>query len=292
MPFHFKKSESPAKAVRRVTRERISVARERLRNGDHPAAIHEVRREIKKLRAIFRLARGGVGPGRHRKSMKALRTAAGYLAAPRDARVMLKAFENLVGNDAQRFAAVEGLLRKHCRRETRRFQKTDFIAVADRILGKVERRVGGLKFKSSGWAAIEPGLKESYQRGRKAFTLVRRKPLPENLHDWRKHVKNLWYYFQLLRPAWPADMRAMTDDLEWLAGRLGEDHDLFLLDQFVKQKSGVLAARGAVLERLIQSRQKELRAAALTLGSRLYAETPETICRQLEKNWTDWRGGN
>ena len=57
MPFHFKKSESPAKGVRRVCRERIGAARERLREGGRSAAIHDVRREIKKLRAMFRLVR-------------------------------------------------------------------------------------------------------------------------------------------------------------------------------------------------------------------------------------------
>ena len=100
MPFRFKKSESPAKSVRRVCRERIGAARERLREGGRSAAIHDVRREIKKLRAIFRLARDGAGYGNYRKGVKALREAAGYLAAPRDARVMLKAFEKLTGRRA------------------------------------------------------------------------------------------------------------------------------------------------------------------------------------------------
>ncbi len=290
MPFRFKKSESPARAVRRVSRERIGVARERLREGGHSAAIHDVRREIKKLRAIFRLARGEAGRGKYRKSVRSLRAAAGYLAATRDARVRLKAFENLAGDEARRFPESAKRLRAHCRRETRRFQRNDFIATADRILRKIDRRVRGLKFEASGWAAIEPGLKESYVRGRDACALVRRKPVPENFHDWRKHVKDLWYYFQLLRPAWPAEMRARTDDLELLGKQLGEDHDLFLLEQFVKRHCGGLAGEVAALAQLIQSRQKPLRAAALELGSQLYAEPPMPLCRRLENYWNAWHG--
>ena len=229
MPFRFNKSESPAKGLRRVCRERVGAARERLHDGGRSAAIHDVRREIKKLRSIFRLARDGGGHGSWHKSAKALREVAGYLAAPRDARVMLKAFEKLTGSDTQRFSEIERALHKHSRRATRRFQKKDFIAVAGRILRKINRRVGSLKIEASGWKAIEPGLRESYMRGRKACELVHAKPLPENFHDWRKHVKNLWYYSQLLHPARPAAMRAMTDDLELLGAQLGEDHDLFLL---------------------------------------------------------------
>ena len=290
MPFRFKKSESPAKAVRRVSRERISVARERLRDGSHSAVIHDVRREIKKLRAIFRLARGESERGKYRKNVKALREAACYLAAPRDARVRLKAFEKLNGSDAQRFAEIEKMLRKHCRRETRRFRKNDFIAAADRILRKIERRLGGLKIKASGWAAIEPGLKESYTRGWKAFALVRRKPLLENFHEWRKHVKNLWFYFQLLRPAWPAELRAMTDELELLGRYLGDEHDLVLLQQFAARHCAKQINEAAALDSLIQSRQMELRAAALKLGSRLYAETPASLCGKLRSCWNLWRG--
>jgi CHAD domain-containing protein len=290
MPFRFKKSESPAKAVRRVSRERISVARERLREGGHPAAIHDVRREIKKLRAIFRLARDGARHGKYRKSVKSLRAAAGYLAAPRDARVRLKAFEKLAGDEARRFPEIEKKLRAHCRRETRRFRRNDIIAAADRILRQIDRRVGGLKMKTSGWPAIEPGLKESYVHGQDACALTRRKPLPENFHDWRKHVKNLWYYSQLLRPAWPAEMRARTDDLELLAGQLGEDHDLFLLEQFVTRHCGGLVGEATRLNRQIQSRQEALRAAALELGARLYFEAPMPLCRRLENYWNAWHG--
>jgi hypothetical protein len=40
---------------------------------------------------------------------------------------------------------------------------------------------------------------------------------------------------------------------------------------------------------ILPSRERQLRAAALKLGSRLYAETPAAICRRLEKCWTTWR---
>ena len=148
MPFHFKKSESPAKAVRRVCRERIGAALDGLRKPRHPAAVHGVRKEIKKLRALFRLVRGEIGRGAYRKGAKALREAAGSLTAPRDARVMLKAFEKLAGRNARRFAAIEKALQKNCRRETRRFRKKDAAAAAGRILRKTGRRVGELKIKA------------------------------------------------------------------------------------------------------------------------------------------------
>ena len=276
--------------MRRVCRERIGAALGGLRKSRHPAAVHGVRKEIKKLRALFRLVRGEIGRGAYRKGAKALREAAGSLTAPRDARVMLKAFEKLAGRNARRFAGIEKALRKNCRREARRFRKKDAAAAAGRILRKTGRRVGELKIKAGGWAAIEPGLKQSYRRGREVYRLARKKPSPENFHDWRKHVKDLWHYFCLLYPAWPAETRAHTDELELLGAHLGEDHDLFLLQQFAVEHCAGRAGEVEALDRLIESRQRQLRAAALKLGSLLYAETPAVICQRLEKHWNDWRG--
>jgi len=289
MPFRFKKSESPAKAVRRVCRERIGAALGGLRKGGRPAVVHGVRKEIKKLRALFRLVRGEIGHGVYRKGAKALREAAGSLTAPRDARVMLKAFAKLVGGGTRRFAGIERALRKNARREAERFRKDDSLKRAERLLRKTDRRVDDLKIKAGGWAAIEPGLKESYRRGREACGLVRQQPSPENFHDWRKHVKDLWHYFCLLYPAWPAEGRAYTDELESLGGHLGEDHDLFLLQQFASAHCVGKANEVTALNQLIASRQKVLRAAALKLGSRLYAEPPADICRRLGNDWSLWR---
>jgi CHAD domain-containing protein len=249
-----------------------------------------VRKEIKKLRALFRLVRGKIGRGAYRKGAKALREAADSLTAPRDARVMLKAFGKLVGRSARQFAGIEKALHKNCRRETRRFRKKNSTAMADRILRKTDRRVGDLKIKAAGWAAIEPGLKQSYGRGREFYRLVRAKPSPENFHEWRKHVKDLWFYFCLLYPAWLAATRAVTDELELLGEQLGDDHDLVLLQQFVAEHCAGQAGEVEALNPLMGSRQKQLRAAALKLGARLYAETPDAICRRLGNYWKSWRG--
>src|SRR5580698_4069593 len=136
MPFRFKKSESPAKALRRVCRERVGVALDCLRKPGHPAAVHGARKEIKKLRALFRLVRGEISVGTYRKGVKALRAAADSLAAARDARVMLKAFEKLTGRTAARYAGIAKALNKHAHKEARRFRKDDSVALAEKMLRK------------------------------------------------------------------------------------------------------------------------------------------------------------
>ncbi len=291
MPFHLKKTEPLDKGVRRVCREHLGEALKRLRKSRHPAAIHGVRKEIKKLRALLRLVRGGTGRGDHRKTEDALRRAADRLAASRDARVMLQAFGQLAGGKAaRRFPKIWRALQKNRHREARRFRNNKSIAAARKNLQKTDRRWAGLKIKLSGWAAIEPGLRESYGRGRQTSELARRQPSLEHFHEWRKQVKNFWHQLRLLCPAWPAAARALVDRLELLGELLGKEHDLSLLKQFIAARCTDQAVEAAALNRLIEASQKKLRAAALKLGARLYAETPAAVCRRLGNDWNGWRG--
>ncbi len=147
------------------------------------------------------------------------------------------------------------------------------------------KRAGALtnfKIKLAGWTGDHAWLKTScYQRGWKSCQIVRKQPAPEHFHEWRRHVKDLWYYICLLHPVCPAATRTLADDLELLGEQLGEDHDLFLLQEFVAQHCPAQVSEAKKLNRLIGARQKKLRAAALKLGSRLYAETPAAFCRRL-----------
>ena len=289
MPFQFKKSETPEKAVRRVCREHLGRARARLRHPDHPAAIHGVRKEIKKLRSVLRLIREEIGRTIYCKSIKSLRQAASQFAASRDARVMCQAFRELSAGRAGQFPRIGAALANHARREARHFRRGNSAMLAKRLLLKTDRRVEDLKIKAVGWAAIESGLRESYRRGRAVQERVQRQPLPEYFHRWRKHVKDLWYYFRLLKPAWPAEVRSLMDELDRLGEHLGDDHDLTLLQEFIAAHLSASDGESEELNRLILARQKELRSAALALGDRVYAESPTALCRRLKTHWKHWR---
>src|SRR6185436_16307976 len=117
------------------------------------------------------------------------------------------------------------------REELRQFKKPRSTRAVERILTKQPGKIDALTIKNKGWAAIGPGVKRSYAAGRKARSLVKATPTPENLHEWRKRVKDLWYHTHLLRPIWPEQMCAVADELEALSEQLGDDHDLVMLKE-------------------------------------------------------------
>jgi len=295
MAFHFKKKESPTKAVRRLSRERMGKALEHLRKCDRLEAVHSVRKEIKKVRATLGLVHGKMGENDYRKRVKTLREAGRRLRDPRDARVRPQALERLIVHfksrlPTQPFAGIKKVLRQNCCEEAREFIKGKSVAAVGRMLRKIDRRAGDLKVKASGWRAIQSGLQESYRRGQKACDLALKKTSPENLHQWRKHVQDLWHQLRLLGPIRPVRLRAAAGEMKVLSQCLGDDHDLVMLRQFVVRRCARQhAGEVKMLNGLIDLRQKELRSAAFALGSRLYAEKPSLFCRRLENYWRAWR---
>jgi len=255
-----------------------------------------LRKNIKKVRAILRLVRAEMGKKSYREYTDLLREAADYLAAARDAHVRLQALAALILHfDRQLaprpFVHLKKALRKNCDAVSHELSKGKSLLVVSRILKQLSKRFIRLSLKRSGWAAVAPGIKCSYRSGRKTLAKIRRDPADENFHEWRKRVKDLCYQVLVLHPIWPEEMRALAEELKSLSDRLGDDHDLVMLSQAAEEVCLPEAARQEVstLKGLIGRRQRELRSAAMRLGSRLYVEKPAVFCKKLGCWWDIWR---
>jgi CHAD domain len=173
----------------------------------------------------------------------------------------------------------------------KRFVKEKGAKSVERLLRSVAKEFEYLGISGKGWKAIGPGVRSAYSEGRRAYQTVLKDPSPENFHEWRKRAKDLWYQVSLLRPVWPEQMDATARELETLGEYLGDDHDLFILQQSVQERC---AGDGdqrelEILHGLIEERQRELRAAAVALGARFYAEKSATFCERLDGYWNTWR---
>ncbi len=295
MAFCFKRKESLPKAIRRLGRKRIEDALECLKDCRHGEAIHCARKDIKKVRAVLRLVRTEIERKEFRLLAKLLRQAAKLLAAPRDAHVKMKTLTNLMRHFKGQLAT--GALR-HIRAELRnaydeemtRFAKEKTTKAVQQLLRRVAKELPLLEVKGKGWKALGPGVKAAYADGISAYQIACKDSSPENFHQWRKRAKELWYQVILLRRVWPEQMDAMAEELEMLGERLGEDHDLVMLRETVQEMSAAqhhLRELEALIG-LIEERQRELRAAALAVGARFYAEKPSVFSKRLAGYWKIW----
>jgi CHAD domain-containing protein len=296
MAFCLKKRESVSKAVRRLARARIEDVLKCLGKCDRIEAIHCARKEIKKLRAVLGLVRAEIPKRTCCRITHLLREAADYLAAPRDAYVKARTLRNLtryfkgqLTPGALRHVRTE--LRNACDEEMKRFAKKKIVRSVERTMRRIAKELDHLKVSGKGWKALHPGVKATYSKGQRAYETVLKDSSAEGFHEWRKRAKELWYQVTLLRRLWPEQMDAMAHGLETLSEHLGDDHDLTMLRQMIEEKC---ASNGRpreleILEALILERQRDLRAAALALGSRFYAEKPSAFCARLAEYWQIWR---
>ena len=95
----------------------------------------------------------------------------------------------------------------------------------------------------------------------------------EDLHEWRKRVKDHWYHVRLLGAGTAYEKR-----LKQLEDSLGEFLNLGMLREHAIGAPPELVAA-------INEEEDEMRKRALELGGKLYRQKPGAAVRMLRKGW-------
>jgi CHAD domain-containing protein len=283
--YKLRAGEAVPRGIARIARGRIDHALDELqgRTDSSPEeAVHEARKDMKKLRAVVRLVRADIGDHVYRRENECFRDAGQELSGVRDADVMLSTLAKL---DQEIPEAAVGDLRQALEAHKIRTAggtRQQASAQVVEVLTTARRRVGRWPLDEDGFEAVAGGLERIYRRGRKDFRTARAEPTTENLHEWRKRVKDLWYHLTILRSAWPAVMDALAEEAHGLSERVGEDHDLSVLLAWSEEHTPPSAA---AIAGPVERRRGELQAEAFEFGARLYADKPGAFMRRLERWW-------
>jgi CHAD domain-containing protein len=282
--------------IRRIARGQLDNAHDELSGASRrqfSQAVHETRKGLKRLRACVRLVRDGIGERTYERENTAFRMAGRRLAAGRDAQVLLETLDGL----NERFAdelpqrATAGLRaqieeqRKHAVTSARNDE-----AGTAAVLGALEEgraRTPSWTFERDGFDALSPGLRRIYRRGRKRMRVACKDPSPENLHEWRKRVKDLWHASQIVREARPKRLKRVSRRAHKLADLLGDGNDLSMLRDYVQAHPQCFedkASKQALLA-VIDRRANKLRDKALKRGRELYKRPPKRFVQAIERGW-------
>lgn len=290
MAYELKVGEKLPHAIRRVTR--LQVRRvlcdltQSSRNGHAEAErVHEARKNLKKARAALRLVRDELGNRFYRRDARHLRKVAQALSDQRDIEVQLETVQKL-------HKAYKGRLMRSALVKLRR------------VLTEREKKVsGGAKGKSDKlemelcaarqdikrwpvnklkWREMACGISMTFGRSGKAFHAARRTPSPENLHEWRKRAKDLWYQVRILKPIQPEALDKLTGCLKQLGQLLGDDHDLFMIEEAARQ-AGLECRELEALSKAVTSQRAQLQKKAFALGRELYEEKPSAFAFRIER---------
>jgi CHAD domain-containing protein len=295
MSYRLSFDEDLAHSTRRAAHEQLDQAAERLGNGaseDPVAAVHDARKNLKKSRSLLRLVQSDLDRQTYQRENRAMRDAGRDVADVRDADVMVDTLDKLRERFVGFVAGVVFAELIHRFKDDAKKKRAghDARAVDDLVntLRAISGRVADWPLDGTDWRTAERGIAKAYKRGRKAFERALAKPTTKNLHELRKRVKDIWYHDRLLRAAWPVILAAAAKEAHALSDRLGDDHDLALLDERLRGLDTPPAAIGEVLD-LIKHRRGELLDEIKALGQRIYAESPKAFRRRLREYLKDAR---
>lgn len=293
MAYRFKLDEPIEKGFRRIGVEQIERARALQEKSETRAsAIHETRKCMKRVRALLRLVRPGLGDDVFRRENARFRDIAMRMSAARDGHVLLETVMKLEPHVQTGSTGFVESLRRELQGQMQDEEKAAAVLGAEiasipGLLAEAANSFEELSLEPGGLAVVLDGLETTYRRGRHAFEAAYEEATDEAFHELRKEVQRHWRHMQLLGRAWPEMFEARAGASRRLSQILGDDHDLSLLVSYL---SGPMASHlpEGEAHRFAQSareRQDRLRAEAGPRVEQLLATRASAFRNEIGAIW-------
>ncbi|HEY4301977.1 MAG TPA: CHAD domain-containing protein [Candidatus Didemnitutus sp.] len=244
--------------------------------------IHRGRIACKDARALLRLLRK-VDPGLARRERLRLRRVARSLAMNRDTQARRDALERLEPENARDRRTVAALRRRlvleGARGRSARVELTETMKKSAGDLAAAEARIGRRSLVSVTPDILAARLRKSYRKARKLGRRLKLDHSESAWHDWRKAVKTLGYQARAISP----EAGNFLGQIDRLGRKLGHEHDLALLADFVEARRGdrVHAHRIADAGPLLDSCRRRLRRKSRRLGYPVLSLKPKAFLHRV-----------
>ncbi|MBE9183056.1 CHAD domain-containing protein [Oculatella sp. LEGE 06141] len=300
MAYQLKPNEPVSRGIKRIVLEQIDKALEQLTGKagtSEEKAVHESRKRFKQIRAVIRLVQEDIGKATYKRENACFRDIGRLLSDVRDAQVRIETLDKLTAHFSEaiapdQFAKVRQTLEADYRSTQNSVPaENNPTTSAIAMLKKARKRVDDWPFQHDDWFSLQHGLNQMYKQGKEAFRVAGEQPTAENMHEWRKRVKDLWYHLKILQPVWPGMMAEQIEQAHLLANDLGDDHDLAVLCEFVTTQPKRFNKKDRIdeLVNLIGCRREQLQMAAKLRGQRLYAERAKAFVDRIKAYWQVWQ---
>ena len=253
------------------------------RAADDPVlAVHEYRKALRRARAVVALLSPALGKPATRGVVAHLQAAFRMTNAFRDADILLQTLRSVpvVPEDDLARHAIEVALEFEQRRT--RMETAETLAHGIRRLSALPAALDVVLDPGFSVRELERGLARSRKRERRAFGRARETRRDEDLHEWRKRVKELRYQVELLASTGSPELKKREKALGQLAQDLGNVTDLIVLRREIERREAdgtVPPAHGMTerIRRLSTERSREL----LERGAGLFEGDPKRFAEQV-----------
>lgn len=290
MAWRFEPGEGLSRAFRRVAAEEIAKVRGGLTDPqkDRAKAIHEARQGFKRLRALLRLAKPSLGSAFGSENRR-WRDAGRQLAGTRDLTVLQETFDKLVEGCGAGLAAGDlQRLRAFVANGAGAGDLHGGVSV-DNVLGLIDdagKRLGDLHWPGNA-KALAKALHGSQKKLKDTWKKARKSDEPADLHEWRKRVKDQSAQLRLFRKVAPPALRSRHNEAKKTAELLGEEHDLWMLEERLSDNAlpaEAAATRDALLGE-IGRRRAALCRDAFELGKGFSSQGAGAFAQEITAAW-------
>ena len=296
MATKFKSSRTLKQSVRRIARTLIDCGLEKLAVTD-PAerdeAVHDVRKSLKKLRALLRLVRPVTGRRIYQRENACFRESGRPLAEIRDAKILIETLDSVVRDeplseeerwavDELRESLVDRLSALHLE-----LRHGDVVLTIHGDLAAAWKRVKNWSDVPERWRTIGRGLEATYAAAATARQAASAAGTMESLHEWRKQVRYVHEQLTFVRFLDRFRVKQLGSQADQINTLLGTTRDLSLLAQAIETHS-TLEVLPELKSRLIeQVRRKRSEAVedALRMGEAFFRETPAVWVAAFKQDW-------
>lgn len=292
-PPALKPGQPVGAALRDIAAGAVAEAQAILNDPERDATtkVHDIRRALKRWRALLRMLAPHLGEIGEALRFQA-RDLARRLTVARDAQSAIDAFQDAteatlglpIALPARSLVTIQSRLDGLKAENERSIWNEDIQKTLSDYLTSAGWQVSQWNMDALTFSDLADMLTTTYRRARRSMPHDWAEAEGEDLHELRRRVVEHRYQMELIEPIWPRLARIWVDEAQRLRTRLGKCQDLEMLTA----KSGPhqpLAHWRSKLAPVIAHRQAEHVQASRRLATRLFAESPKGFRRRLEALW-------
>ena len=251
-------------------------------------AVHEVRKALKRWRALLRLLARPLGEQADQMRMEA-RELMRALSSARDAQSSLDALADLHKSDVPISATSLETIGQRLEAIKDAAEQTGF---TNEMRQRLSRYLDFATLSLERWPinaidfdTVADGLISTYRRARQLLPDDWAAADAEHLHDLRRRVVEHRHQMDLTEPLWPRLGQVWAAEAQRLRNRLGACQDLAVFVGLTAPHQPLAPWRSRLVPVVEARRAVHLKTAA-RLASRLFAEKPKAFRRRLSALWS------
>ena len=241
-----------------------------------PETVHEVRKALKRWRALMRLLARPLGEQADQMRSEA-RELMRAIAGARDAQSALDALNDLRKVDLPISAtSIETIRARLTKMRDAAEAKSFTKAMRDRLSRYLDYATLSLErwpLKAIDFDIVTDGLTSTYRRARQLVPDTWTDSEAEHLHDLRRRVVEHRHQMDIIEPLWPRLGKVWAEEAQRLRNQLGSCQDLAVLAELTAPHQPLAPWRSRLAPLISARRDAHLKSAA-RLAGRLFAEKP------------------